>query len=217
MHRRVKNHRLHLLSPDLYRLLPAMEISKKHIVLFVAVGIAAVVFLVDRVMPGGSPTGPSEAQAVTVDELSDEIAPEVFSPVDDRETRAAEVRTALARRFDSVARSHRLEPSAVKNAFFPSLEWVGPQGDKIVVDEEPEPEVDSAEVKAQEFARMHQLKGAIVAPGRSIAIIDGNCVSIGQKVAGFELKSVTAGTAVLVCEGAEVVLKLNTAMPAKVN
>ena len=194
-----------------------MEISKKHIVLFVALGIAAVVFLADRVMPGGSPTGPSEAQAVAADELSDETAPEVSSRADDRETQAAEVRTALAGRLDSVARSHRLEPSAVKNAFFPSPEWIGPQGDKVVVDEEPEPEVDSAEVKAREFARMHQLKGAIVASGRSIAIIDGNCVSIGQKVDGFELKSVTASTAVLACEGAEVVLKLNAAMPEKVN
>ena len=64
---------------------------------------------------------------------------------------------------------------------------------------------------------MHQLKGAIVASDRSIAIIDGNCVSIGQKVDGFELKSVTADTAVLTCEGVEVVLRLNAATPEKVD
>ena len=182
--------------------------------MFAVLGVAVVVFLADRIMPSGSPTGPNEAKAAP-SELSDEIAPEVFSPADDRETQAAEVRTALARRLDSVARSHRLEPSAVKDAFFPSPEWVGPRGGKVVVDEEPK--VDSAEVKAQEFARTHLLKGAIVAADRSIAIIDGNCVSLGQKVDGFELKSVTADTAVLTCDDAVVVLKLNAATPEKVN
>ena len=193
-----------------------MEISKKHIVLFVVLGIAVVVFLADRVMPGGSPAGPSQAQATAADdELSDEIAPVISDAADDRETHVAEVRTALARRFDSVARSHRLEPSAVKDAFVPSPDWVRPQGDKVVVEEKPE--VDSVEVKAREFASRHQLKGAIVASDRSIAIIDGNCVSIGQKVDGFELKSVTANTAVLTCEGAKVVLQLNAAPPAQAN
>jgi len=210
-----KNRPVDLLSPDSYRLLPVMEISKKHIAMFVALGIAVVVFLADRVMPGGSPAGPGQAHAAEADVLSDETTPEASSPADDRETQAAEVRTALARRLDSVARSHRLKPSAVKDAFFPSTEWVGPRGGKVVVDEEPK--VNSAEVKAQEFARMHQLKGAIVASDRSIAIIDGNCVSVGQMVDGFELKSVTADTAVLVCEGTEVVLKLNAASPKKVN
>lgn len=203
-----------MLFLDLYRLLPVMEITKKHKMMFVALGIAVAVFLADRVMPGGSPSGPNQAQAA-IGEPGDEIASELSSPVDDRETRAAEVRTALAKRFDSVARSHRLKPSAVKDAFFPSPQWVGPRGGKVVVDEGPT--VDSAEVKAQEFARMHQLKGAIVASDRSIAIIDGNCVSIGQKVDGFELKSVTADTAVLTCEGVEVVLRLNAATPEKVD
>jgi hypothetical protein len=186
-----------------------MEISKKHKVMFVVLGIAVVVFLADRVMPGGSPVGPGEIQAADAEALSDEIAPEAFSPADDREIQAATVRTALARRFDLVARSHHLDPSSVKDAFVPSTEWVGPRGgsNKLVVDEGPE--VDSAEAKAREFARVHQLKGAIVASDRSIAIIDGNCVSIGHMVDGFKLKSVTVNTAVLTCEGAEVVLKLN--------
>ena len=192
-----------------------MKISRKHMVMFVALGIAIVVFLANRVMPGGSPTGPDTVQAAPAAELDDTILPELPLPVDDRETQAAEVRTALAKRLDSVARSHRLGQSAVKDAFFPSAQWVGPREGKVVVDDEPK--VDSAEVKAQEFARMHQLKGAIVAAGRSIAIIDGNCVSVGQKVDGFELKSVTASTAVFVCEGVEVVLNLNAASPDKTN
>jgi hypothetical protein len=193
-----------------------MEITRKHKVLFVVLGMAVAAFIADRVMPGGSPAGPSQAQAApAVDEMSDEVAPEVSSPADDRETQAAEIRTSLARRFDSVAGSHRLEPSTVKDAFCPSVQWVGPTGGKVVADDEVE--VDSAEVKAQEFARTHQLKGAIVASGRSIAIIDGNCVSIGQKVDGFELRYVTADTAVLTCQGAAVVLKLNAPAQQKVN
>jgi hypothetical protein len=203
-----------LFFSDLYRLLHVMEILKKHKVMFVVLGIAVSVFVADRVIPGGSPAGPSEAQA-SPGELS--VEPVVESPVvDDRETQAAEVRTALARRLDTVARSHRLEPAAVKDAFFPSPDWVGPRDDgKVVVDEAPV--VDSAEVKAQEFARMHQLKGAIVASGRSIAIIDGNCVSLGGVVDGFELKSVTSDTAVLTCESATVTLRLNTADQKKIN
>ena len=192
-----------------------MQITKKHKVMFVALGIAAAVFLADRVMPGGSPTGPSEAQAVPAGELNDGGSPELSSPADDRETQAADVRTALARRLDSVARSHNLEPSVVKDAFCPSPGWVGPRGGKVVVDDQPE--VNSAEVKAQEFARAHQLKGAIVASDRSIAIIDGNCVSLGQKIDGFELKFVTADTAVLTFEGVAVVLRLNGAPPDNVN
>ncbi|MCP4379487.1 MAG: hypothetical protein GY794_25365 [bacterium] len=183
--------------------------------MFVALGIAVAVFVADRAFPGGSPAGPSKVQAAS-GELS--VEPVAEPPVfDDRETQAAEVRTALARRLDTVARSHRLESAVVKDAFFPSPDWVGPQdnGGKVVVDEEPV--VDSAEVKAQEFARMHQLKGAIVASGRSIAIIDGNCVSLGGVVDGFELKSVTSDTAVLTCEGATVVLRLNSDDQKKIN
>lgn len=187
-----------------------MEISKQRIVIFVVLGIAVVVFLADRVLSGGSPTGPSQTHASAVGELGEDIAPEASSPaINDRETQAAEVRTVLAKRLESVARSHHLDPSRVKDAFFPSPQWVGPRDakGKVVVDKEPE--INSAEVKAQEFARTHQLKGAIIASDRSMAIIDGNCVSIGQKIDGFELKSVTANTAVLVCEGVEVVLNHN--------
>jgi len=193
-----------------------MAIEKKHKVMFVAFGIAVLVFVADRVMTGGSPTGPSQAQADIADKLSDGIAPEVSPPpADDRETQAAEVRTALARRLNSVARSHRLDPSSVKDAFCPSPQWVGPREGEVSVAAEPEVKVDSNEVKAREFARTHQLKGAIIASDRSLAIIDGNCVSIGQKIDGFELKSITADTAVLVCEGVEVVLNRNAATPEK--
>jgi hypothetical protein len=184
-----------------------MEITKKQKIMFAVLGLAVTVFVADRVMPGGSPTGPQAVHAAVADELSDGVLPDVFEPQSDRETQSAEVRTALAKRLDLVASSHRLDESAVKDAFLPSPQWVGPRGGKVVV--EVEPEVNSAELKAREFVRLHQLKGAIVASGRSIAIIDGNCVSVGQQVDGFELKSVTSSTAVLVGQGVSVVLNLN--------
>jgi hypothetical protein len=192
-----------------------MQISKKHIVMFVALGAAVVVFMADRVMPGGSPTGPDTVEGAVADDPNDASQLELLSPVSDRETQVAEVRTALAKRLSMVERSHRLGQSEVKDAFFPSPEWVGPREGKVVVDNAPE--IDSVQVKANAFARMHQLKGAIVASGRSIAIIDGNCVSVGQKVDGFELKSVTADSAVLVCQGVSVVLNINAPEPNKTN
>lgn len=186
-----------------------MEIPKKHIGLFVALAIAVAVFIADRASPSGSPTGPQSADAAEVDAPNDEIKAQESCPIDDRQTRAAAVRTTLADRLNSAARSHHLQPSRVKDAFAPSPEWVGPKEGKVVI-AEVAPEVDSVEVKIRQFVKAHQLKGAIVASGRSIAIIDGNCISIGQQVDGFELKSVTADTAVLVCDGAEVVLRLDT-------
>jgi hypothetical protein len=192
-----------------------MQISKKHIVMLAALGVAVIVFVADRVTPGGSPTGPDTVQAAVADEPNNNIQPELVSPVSDRETQAAEVRTALAKRLAMVERTHRLGQSSVKDAFFPSPEWVGPREGKVVVDKVPE--VDSAVVKANEFARVHVLKGAIVASGRSIAIINGNCVSVGQKIDGFELKSVTANTAVLVCQGVSVTLNLDVVKPGKTN
>ena len=183
--------------------------------MFAVLGVAVAVFISDRISPGGYPTGPDSAQAAVGGDASDVLLPDLTPPASDREAQAAEVRTSLARRLGSVSKARRLGSTGVRDAFKPSDEWVGPRQDKVVVAKAPD--VDTAAVKAQEFVRKHRLKGAIVASGRSIAIIDGNCVSVGQKVDGFELKSVTSNTAVLACEGVEVVLNLDAPAPEKVN
>ncbi|MDP6047705.1 MAG: hypothetical protein QGH94_15280 [Phycisphaerae bacterium] len=174
-----------------------------------ALGIAVAVFIGDKIMPSGSPVGPVTAEAALTNEADELADPQLESPVDDHETRAAAVRSNLAGRLGEVSRRHGLAQVVVKDAFFPSPEWIAPVKDKDVV--EVKPEVDTATLKAREFVRVHKLKGAIVAAGRSIAIIDGNCVSVGQKVDGFELKSVTENIAILVCEGIEVKLDLSHA------
>ncbi|MDP6543718.1 MAG: hypothetical protein QGH60_06965 [Phycisphaerae bacterium] len=186
-----------------------MERKKKHIGLFVALGISVAVFAADKIVPSGSPVGPVTAEAAPTDEVIENVGPAATSLMSNRETQAASVRTTLAERLDKVAVSHSLQQVVVKDAFYPSRDWIGPDKteDKAVVEQAPK--IDSAILKAREFARVHHLRGAIVAAGRSIAIIDGNCVSVGQKVDGFELKSVTANTAVLVCQDVEVVLNLS--------
>jgi len=187
---------------------PIMERKKKHIGLFVALGIAVAVFVADKVFSGGSPVGPEIADAAPTNESIETTGPAVGAVASDRETQAAEVRTSLAARLDKIHDKHRLDRVVVRDAFFPSAKWIAPVKSKAEV-VEVKPEVDSVTLKARRFAQVHQLKGAIVAAGRSIAIIDGNCVSVGQRVDGFELKSVTASTAVLSCQGVEVVLNIN--------
>ncbi len=186
-----------------------MERKKKHLGLFVALGIAVAVFAADKMMSGGSPVGPETADAAPTNESIDAAETQGGPAASDRETQAAEVRTALATRLDKAYASHRLDRVVVRDAFFPSAEWIAPvkETKKTVA---AEPQIDSAMLRAREFARIHKLKGAIVAAGRSIAIIDGNCVSVGQKVDGFELKSVTANSAILVCQDVEVVLNISS-------
>jgi len=186
-----------------------MERKKQNIGLLVALGVAIAVFAVDRIMPGGSPVGPVTAEGAPTNEAGiAAMEPEAPSVTDDRQTQAAEVRTSLAGRLDKVARSHDLQSVVVRDAFYPSPEWVQPVGSKEQI-AEANSEIHSATLKARKFAGVHKLKGVIVASGRSLAIIDGNCVYVGQKIDGFELKTVTANSAVLVCQGVEVVLNLN--------
>ncbi len=192
-----------------------MERKKKHLGLFVALGIAVAVFAADKMMSGDSPVGPDIADAAPTNESIDIAEPQAGPVVSDRETQAAEVRTALATRLDKAYATHRLDRVVVRDAFFPSSEWIAPLKEKKTV--RAEPQINSAMLRAREFTRIHKLKGAIVAAGRSIAIIDGNCVSVGQKVDGFELKSVTANSAVLVCQNVEVVLNLSVASTDKSN
>ena len=183
----------------------------KQKVMYAVLGLAVVVFVADRIMPGGSPVGPQDAQATLLVEQGDAGKTESSADVRGSHTQAAEARTALARRLDSVARSHRLDNKPVKNAFLPSPQWVGPRQKKISV--VTRSQTDLALLKARkvsEFVRAHRLQGVIVAAGRSMAIIDGNCISIGQKLSGFELKSVTSSSAVLSCQDISVVLNLTS-------
>ncbi|MBT3201552.1 MAG: hypothetical protein HN350_16745 [Phycisphaerales bacterium] len=188
----------------------------KQKIMYAALGLAVLVFVADRIIPGGSPVGPQDVQASMTVEDGDADKTDSSANVPSGHTQVAEARTALAMRLDSVARSHHLADKPIKNAFLPSAQWVGPRVEKAP--EASEPQTDFAELKARkarEFVGAHRLQGVIVAAGRSMAIIDGNCISIGQKLGGFELKSVTSSSAVLSYQDVSVVLNLTSGSTEK--
>jgi len=185
-----------------------MELSKKQKLWLGALGLAIAVFVADRIFPGGTPAGPDEVEATVTSESPEMIQVDEANSQPDEEIRAAEVRSVLAKRLDTVARTQRLSTAKVKDAFCPSSSWVGSQRTKTVVDQEPQ--VKSLEARAQEFAEAHQLQAVAVSSGRSLAIIDGRCLQIGQQIDGFALVSITDNAATLSCEGVKVTLKIKT-------
>jgi len=173
-----------------------------------ALCLAIAVFVADRIFPGGTPAGPDEVQASVVPDSSAPAPAAEASYEPDSEIRAAEMRSMLARRLDTVARARRLAVNDVKDAFCPSPSWVGSRDRKPVIEDEPQ--VNSPEARAQKFVEEHKLQAVAVSSGQGLAIIDGKCLQLGQKIDDFELISITDNTAVLSCEGTKVTLKIKT-------
>jgi len=180
-----------------------MTLTKRRKILLGACALAVAAFAADRLFLGDS-TGPAEAEAAVAahpTRTASGHSSVAAAPAQAQGPAVVNQRTIIARRLERLADS--VPPGApVRDAFCPSPAWVGAVRQ--------EGGAGSNEAKARQSAQRHQLTATFVGTGDGKAIIDGRCVAVGQSIDGLTLVSVEQGSAVLSCDGAEVVLKLAT-------
>ena len=182
-----------------------MVFTRQRKVLAVVLGIAAAVFVADRVM-GWIPVGPQQAKASAPLGIS-------FDEEFGKQMRATAAMAnlppaprTLADRLHDLADSEGLDGMSSPDAFCPAPSWVGQAKEPA-----PAPEVvqapDAAQIRALQF-RQHKLTATAVGSDGGMAIIDGQCITIGRDVDGLRLVSVDRGSATFQGNGIEVTLRL---------
>ena len=135
-----------------------MVISKRRKTLAIVLGLATASLVADRVIPGSGRTGPRRASAALVD-----LTPELAGPTvqaDNPKSQTTLVSDSIATRLDALRREQQLDPTAVSDAFCPSLSWLA--------DLRPERSSRSQEVQVQDFIRNHELKGVVTFEGGGV-------------------------------------------------
>jgi len=160
-------------------------------------GLAAAVFMADRV--GWLPLGPEQAAA--------SVAPGVSLGQDfDEQMRATAALTnippapkTLADRLHKLAGAGGLDAASVTDAFCPSQAWVARPhslGSTVVG------------FRARQFAERHKLTATAIGADGGMAIIDGQCLTVGREIDGLKLVTVDRNSATLRADGIGVKLSL---------
>jgi hypothetical protein len=167
----------------------------------VVLGLATAVFLADRVM-GLIPLGPQQAEAsvlvgISLDaEFGDqmrEMAAMANLPPAPR---------TLVDRLNDLAGSEGLDGASVADAFCPAPSWAGRPAATSITPR-------AAQIRIRRF-REHKLTATVVGPDGGMAIVDGQCITVGRQVDGMRLVSVDRGSATFADDGIKVTLTLPT-------
>jgi hypothetical protein len=184
-----------------------MVLSKRQKILAVALGLAAAVFLADRILLEWDDLGPSKAGAWPLGNLDVEpLVPKGLLPAASACEVARENEVTLADRLEQAVEDGELDPMAVKDAFRPTESWSG-------LDLTERFPLGSAEAIAEAFAGSHRLSATAVSADGGMAIIDGQCLAVGRELDGFRLISVTRNSAVLGRGTVKVTLTLSNETP----
>jgi len=182
-----------------------MVFTRQRKVLAVVLGIAVAAFLADRMM-GWIPVGPQQAEAsaplgISLDEEFGRQMREVAAMAN-----LPPAPRTLADRLHDLASSEGLDGMSSPDAFCPAPSWVGQPKETA-----PAPEVvqapDAAQIRALQF-RQHKLTATAVGSDGGMAIIDGQCITVGRDMDGLRLVSVDSGSATFEGDGIEVTLRL---------
>lgn len=167
-------------------------------------GLAAAVFMADRV--GWLPLGPEQAAASVGLGVS-------LGQDFDKQMRAtaalANIPPAprtLATRLHELAGAGGLDAASVADAFSPSQAWIARPHPKEPTLAGGQP--DLAALRARQFAERHKLTATAVGADGGMAIIDGQCLTVGRDIDGLKLTAVDRGSARLEGDGIEVKLSL---------
>jgi len=167
-------------------------------------GLVAAVFLADRM--GWLPLGPEQATASVPLGVS-------LSQDFDEQMRATAALTnippapkSLADRLHKLSGAGVLDAASVADAFCPSEAWVarGHPQEPAVAAGQP----DLAALRARQFAERHKLTATAVGADGGMAIIDGQCLTVGREIDGLKLVAVDRNSARLESGGVEVKLSL---------
>lgn len=172
-----------------------MPITKERKILIAVAGVACTVFLADRVLMGGSLSGPAEASAspgmtaapgnLAATVSTDAASPATSGPMADADftvelLTAADTRPSLAQRLSQAGRAL---PTDTPDAFTPSSHWQAPAAP------EARPEA-AAPFDARGFANRHRLDAVFVGKASSYAMIAGQTIRVGDSREGMTLAEV---------------------------
>ena len=166
-----------------------MQLTKKRKIMAVVLGAAVGVFLVDRVLLGYGPAGPEQAQASSAFDLQGVASIlQGFHPEDEPELNPQE-EVMLSDRLEGLADDRAFDPLAVRDAFRPGDAWggFGPAEGAPTISGE-----------ASAFADQYKLTATAVSGQGGMAIVNGQCLVVGQSLDGFRLVSVGRESADLV-------------------
>lgn len=178
-----------------------MTLTRRRKALAVVLGLATAVFLADRVM-GLIPLGPQQAEAsvllgVSLDaEYGDqmrEVAAMANLPPAPR---------TLADRLDDLAGSEGLDGASVADAFCPASSWIGQPAATSIAPR-------ATQIRLRRF-REHKLTATAVGSDGGMAIVDGQCITVGRQMDGMRLVAVDRGSATFAGDGVKVTLRLPT-------
>ena len=170
----------------------------------VVLGLAATVFLADRM--GWLPLGPDQASASVPLGVS-------LGQDFDEQMRATAALTnippapkTLADRLHKLASAGGVDSASVTDAFCPSEAWVArPRTQEpAVVKAQP----DLAGLRARQFAERHKLTATAIGTDGGMAIIDGQCLTVGRQIDGLKLTAVDRSSATFESDGVAVKLSL---------
>ena len=178
-----------------------MKLTKRRIVLAAVLGVAVTALAWDRLVLGGA--GPRQAAASMIPQSGPELPPLASAPVEVTQASVgADCPLAtLAGRLSGLAQARRLDATTARDAFCPAAAWLGVEAKALAP-------VTSDEARAREFADRNRLTATVLGSSGRTAIINGQCLTVGRKVEGFELISVNRDSAVMACGRAKVTLRL---------
>ena len=157
--------------------------------LAVLLGLALAVFVADRVFLGLSPSSAGETAS--------SAAPQTPGPGPSTSGRSPQGAGAglsldagpgLADRLEELAARHEWDAQTVRDAFRAPASWIA----------KPTPAVakpNSDELRARRFRERYKLSATAVTGGGGIAIINGQCLAVGQELDGFKLVAVDRSSA----------------------
>jgi hypothetical protein len=181
-----------------------MTKTRRRIALAAVLGVALAIFSADRIL-GWVPLGPelAEASATTSSLLSKELGEQM------RETAAMTnippAPPTLADRLIELGQAQGIRSGAFRDAFSPADAWIArPQAPAASAAGLTEP----ANFRSQQFAERHRLTATAVSAGGGMAIIDGQCLTVGREMDGMKLVSVDRSSATLEGDGTSVTLML---------
>jgi len=193
-----------------------MTMSRSRLAVFVALGVALVALVVDRLVLAPSATGPQPAAAAesppgpaaaATQPPTGPEAPPTAAETDPASPSAGP--PPLASRLAAAAERFSLDPERLRDGFAPAPSWLAELTEpppSEPAEAAPEPETPSP---AEAFREGHALTAVIMTQRGGSAVVNGRVVRLGQTVDGFTLVRLTRRSAVFASEdGEEVELRL---------
>lgn len=188
-----------------------MKLNKSQKVYAIILAVAAVGFLVDRVLLAPGAGGPAQVQAGAV-HMTPSGRPR--PPTTEPRAATASVAKRLAR-FNDV---RQFDITTVREILLPSPAWLAelqppePEPEPDAEAEAPQPvAVAPAQMSpAERFIQRHRLKSTIRRDNGGWALIDGHIVEVGQEFDGYRLVAVTDDGAVFESDRGRVELRLRS-------